>query len=768
MKLDTNNLEFQTALDLIQETNQSFFLTGKAGTGKSTFLKHIVETVSKNFVVVAPTGIAAVNVGGVTIHSFFQFPLRPLLPEDEDIRVFWKDSEKRKIISAMDTLIIDEVSMVRADLIDGIDYSLRRNGGNPNVPFGGKQVVFVGDLFQLEPVTIKNSGEQKIINEIYGSAYFYNAKVFEKVNLFTVELQKVYRQTELAFISLLDKVRIKEITQTDIDKLNTRVFSQAELNKNHFAITLTTKNDLADTVNSRKLIELKATPFTYSAEVSGEFEESKYPTEPELTLKVGAQVIFIKNDTDKRWVNGTIGLVSELTDTEIKVKLKDGSIHSIEERVWENIKYQYNKEKKKIEQEIVGTFKQYPLKLAWAITIHKSQGLTFDRVVIDFGSGTFASGQAYVALSRATTFEGLFLKQKMNSTDIYIDEEIKDFAKTFNDQEKIKESLSVGKKVFQYQKNCDQERIGDLYFKNAITNIKNGNFKLAYNELLAGFEIVSCDCALTTLIESNQEQITQSLKSNTINCSSCELDFIRAVLFYFPDSGNFGQEQKGIYKKALPFIDSYLEDYPNSEIGHYLKGRILSGLENFEEALSELEIALTFKNTPRVHYRIGRIKEQILEQFGVDHLYKSILQNPSSLCSLRWFKDICGKREIKLKTNTNKLLANEFNNKDTDEFRKTVNTLLLTGSVGLTENRTLTVSTAFENFLSGLRADERLFGVGQTDEVDDEYEQDYDDYDDYDHHDYDRDTFDAMTDGQLGDWDDFDGDIDDVMTWSGR
>lgn len=731
MTLDTNNIEFQTALELIQETNQSFFLTGKAGTGKSTFLKHIVETVSKDFVVVAPTGIAAVNVGGVTIHSFFQFPLRPLLPEDEDIKIFWKDSEKRKIISAMDTLIIDEISMVRADLIDGIDYSLRKNGGNPNLPFGGKQVVFVGDIFQLEPVTIKNSGEQKIISEIYGSAYFYNAKVFERVSLFTVELQKVYRQTDSVFISLLDKVRVKEISQTDLNKINTRVFSQSELNKNDFAITLTTKNDLADTVNFKKLSELKTDPFTYNAEVSGEFEESKYPTEPELTLKVGAQVIFIKNDTDKRWVNGTIGQVSGLTDTEIKVKLKDGEIYSVEKRIWENIKYQYNKEKKKIEQEIVGTFKQYPLKLAWAITIHKSQGLTFNKVVVDFGSGTFASGQAYVALSRATSFEGLFLKQKLNSTDIYIDDEIKEFAKTFNDQTIINESLIVGKKVFKYQKNNDNQHIGDLYFKNAITNIENGNFKSAYSELLAGFENVSCDCALTTLIESRYEQITLSLKSNSITCSLSELDFIRAVIYYFPDSGNFGQKQKGIYKRALPLIDSYLDDYPNSEIGHYLKGRVLSGLENFEEAISEFEFALSIKETPRVHYRIGRIKEQKLQQFGIDNLYKSILQNPSSLCSLRWFKDCCDSRGIKLQTNTHKLLANFFNNKNIDEFRKTVNQLLLNGTVSLTENRTLNVSTAFEDFLSSLKADENLFGVVELGEDEEGYEPDYDDYDDY-------------------------------------
>jgi len=735
MELDLENIEFQTALDLIQETNQSFFLTGKAGTGKSTFLKHIVETTSKNYVVVAPTGIAAVNVGGVTIHSFFQFPLRPLLPEDEDIKLFWKNSEKRKIITAMDTLIIDEVSMVRADLIDGIDYSLRRNGGNPNLPFGGKQIVFVGDIFQLEPVTIRNSGEQKIVNEIYGSAYFYNAKVFERVNLFTVELQKVYRQTDPQFISLLDKVRVKETMQADIDRINSRVFSEIELKKKEFAITLTTKNDLADRVNSIKLAELKTNPFSYTEEISGEFEESKYPTEPELILKEGAQVIFIKNDTDKRWVNGTIGQVDELTDAEIKIKLKDGSVHSVEKRVWENIKYQYNKEQKKIEQEIVGTFKQYPLKLAWAITIHKSQGLTFDRVVIDFGDGTFASGQAYVALSRATTFEGLFLKQKMHTTDIYIDEEIKDFAKSFNDTETIKENLSTGRKLFRYQKNNDQERIGDLYFGNAITNLKDGNFKSAFKELMVGFENVSCDCVLSTLIEKNQELIIQSLKSNSINCTTFELDFIRAVFYFFLDSGNFGQEQKGVYAKALPFINSFLEENINSEIGHYLKGRILSGLENFEKAIIELELALIIKKTPRVHYRIGRIKEQKLEQFGIDHLYQSILLNPSSLCANRWFKDIADKRDIKL-TIGHKLLANKFNNTNTDEYLKTINQLLINGKVELTNNSTLTASVAFVDFINVLKANEKHFGINSSDDDNDDDDND-DDYDDDGPDDYD-------------------------------
>ncbi len=440
--IDLSNPEFQLALQFVQETNQSFFLTGKAGTGKSTFLKYIIANVRKNFVVVAPTGIAAVNVGGETIHSFFQFPLRPLLPEDEDIKIFWEGSEKREIIEELDTLFIDEVSMVRADLVDGIDYSLRKNGGNPNLPFGGKQVVFVGDVFQLEPVTKKDSGEYAIINDIYKSPYFFNAKVFEQIVLPPIELLKVYRQaTDLEFVNLLDKVRVKNIAEKDIQKINNRVFPHEEIEQHDLAINLTTRNDMADRVNRRELNKLETEEFIYKAEISGTFEESKYPTEPELKLKVGAQVIILKNDPEKRWVNGTIAKIAELHDSYVKVELKNKQVYEVEKRVWENVKFQYNKEKRKIEEEVIGTFKQYPLNLAWAINIHKSQGMTFDKTVVDFGSGAFAAGQAYVALSRVTTFEGLFLKRRIFSNDILVDAEVKEFAKTYNDKALTKDIL---------------------------------------------------------------------------------------------------------------------------------------------------------------------------------------------------------------------------------------------------------------------------------------------------------------------------------------
>lgn len=447
MEINLENKEFQNALELIKNSNQTFFLTGKAGTGKSTFLRHIIETVSKKFVIVAPTGIASVNVKGVTIHSFFSFPLRPLLPDDYEIKTFSNGSEKRHVIEAMDTLIIDEISMVRVDIIDAIDCSLRRNSGNPNLPFGGKQVVFVGDVFQLEPVTSNKTGEYEIIKEIYGNPYFFNAKVFEKINFFTIELLKIYRQTDRDFIDLLDKVRIKEVSQIDLDKINTRIISENELINNEFTITLSTTNAIANQINTQKLIEINTQQFTYNAEISGVFEDSKFPTDVELNLKVGAQVVFIKNDSEKRWFNGTIGKIEELADKKIIIKLEDGNTNVVEPVIWDNIKFQYNRTLNKIESEVIGTFQQYPLKLAWAITIHKSQGLTFDKIIIDFGRGAFASGQAYVALSRARTIKGLFLKRRIFTTDIIVHNEVKEFAKSYNDKKAIERSITQCKEL---------------------------------------------------------------------------------------------------------------------------------------------------------------------------------------------------------------------------------------------------------------------------------------------------------------------------------
>lgn len=696
MELDLDNPEFKIAFEIVKDTNQTFFLTGKAGTGKSTFLKYIINNIDKNFVVVAPTGIAAVNVNGVTLFSFFQFPLRPLLPEDEEIKTFWKDSEKRKIISSMETLIIDEVSMVRADIIDGIDYSLRKNGGNPNLPFGGKQVVFIGDIFQLEPVAKKRSGEYKIINEIYGSPYFYNAKVFERIDLFTVELQKVYRQKDSDFVSLLDKVRIKNVSQVDIERINTRFFPEGELKKEEFAITLTTINALADKVNNEKLCELKTNPFIYLAEVSGEFEESKYPTDPELTLKVGAQVIFIKNDIERRWVNGTIGQIIELENSVIKVKLENGIIHSVEKRVWENTKYQYDKKNKKIEQEVIGTFKQYPLKLAWAITIHKSQGLTFDRVVIDFGKGTFASGQAYVALSRVTTFEGLLLKKKMHASDIFIDEEIIDFWKCFNQKEVIGEKYREGKDLFIAEKKNNNDRIGKYYFQKALKFINVGQFKNAYSYLLKGYDYVVCDCRIGDWY--SEDVLSNLLFSDKIDCKPFELDFIKAFLF-------FNSEE---IDKALNSINSFIDLNPYNEIGYYLKGRIVNDTAIKLQCYNK---ALALKETPRSLYRIGR------ETNSIEFLYKASVNGFYSSHCLGNLIGSVSQKPIKLKTNSDKLIANKFNELVVDEnfliteieFISFIDSISDKEIIHLKGGKTLTSVQALKEFKDTLIADKHLF-----------------------------------------------------------
>lgn len=634
--IDTSidNQEFILAHDLIAETNQSFFLTGKAGTGKSSFIKRIIKTIPKNFVIVAPTGIAAINIGGVTIHSFFQFPLRPILPDDDGIKLFRKESEKRKVISDMDVLIIDEISMVRADLIDGIDYSLRQNGGNPCLPFGGKQVVFVGDIFQLEPIALKNSGEYGIISDIYESHYFYKAKVFDRIKLFTVELTKVYRQNDPLFINLLDKVRINKISQSDIDKFNDRVIDNSENKEKNFTITLTTKNESADAINSKKLSEIRTRPFSFKAEISGDFDESKFPTESELILKEGAQVIFIKNDSDKRWVNGTIGQIHELSETTIKVKLENGSTYFVEERVWENIKYKYDKKTKRIKQEIIGTFKQYPLKLAWAITIHKSQGLSFERVIIDFGNGTFASGQAYVALSRAVTFDGLFLKKRIKKSDIYIDEEIKSFSNTFNDITVIKYRLKEGKEIFPYVRYKYWEKIGKLYFQKAIKDLIINKFDDAYDNLVYGYDYISCDCETGGWF--NKEVIDIYLKANNFDCNAYKLEFIKAFLFFYSRKYNY----------AFNSINCFIELQPNNELGYYLKGRILIGLDKPNEALKSFQKSLELKRTSRTLYRIGRTKEQYLKVYGLDEMYEAIVINPSSSCVNWHFANYALERKI--------------------------------------------------------------------------------------------------------------------------
>lgn len=436
MEIDLNNHEFQQALKLISDTDQSFFMTGKPGTGKSTFVQYFVKNVDKNFVVVAPTGIAAINVKGQTINSFFYFPFSPLLPDDDAILRLKPYLEKHKIVNEMDVLVIDEVSMVRADIIDAIDCYLRKNTYCPTLPFGGKQVLFVGDVFQLAPVVIQGSSEERILNELYPiRSYFYYANVFKDYPLYTIELKKMYRQSDPIFIEVLNKVRLNVIMQKDLQILNSRVISDEELKKKEFALTLTTTNNMAKEVNDERLSKLRTKEHKYRAIITGQYRPNSYPTDLELSIRKGAQVIFIQNDKINRWVNGSIGKIQNITDDHISVKLETGGTFEVNKVIWENNKYIYNRELRRIEVDVIGTFEHYPIKLAWATTIHKAQSLTLENVVIDFGRGAFTGGQAYVALSRVTSLEGLFLKRAITLSDIFVDPDIKNFAKTFDNPE---------------------------------------------------------------------------------------------------------------------------------------------------------------------------------------------------------------------------------------------------------------------------------------------------------------------------------------------
>ena len=422
-QLDTNNKEFQDALQLITHTRQSVFLTGKAGTGKSTFLKYICNHTKKKYVVLAPTGIAAINAGGVTLHSFFKLPFRPMLPDDPDLSLshgrifeFFKyPKEKRKIIAEVDLIIIDEISMVRADIIDCVDR------------------------------------------------FFFSARVFKDINLVPIELQKVYRQTDSVFINILDRIRNNAARKQELDTLNGRYFPSFEPQNEDMYITLATRRDQVDFINEKKLAELPGEEYVSVGKIEGDFPESSLPTQLNLSIKEQAQVIFIDNDYERRWVNGTIGMVSGIDENgNVYVLLESGVEHLVEPTSWRNYKYKYNEKEKRIEEEIVGTFEQLPIRLAWAITVHKSQGLTFSRVVVDLTGGVFAGGQTYVALSRCTSLEGLVLKSKISSRDIFIRKEIVEFSQIFNNQALIEKSIKESEAELQYGRAAQGFRQGNM------------------------------------------------------------------------------------------------------------------------------------------------------------------------------------------------------------------------------------------------------------------------------------------------------------------
>lgn len=445
---------FELAERYVNATGKSVFLTGKAGTGKTTFLKYLTQTTPKRFVVLAPTGVAAVNAGGSTIHSFFLLPLCPYLPDVKELITEYQmpdhyksmRKERVKLIRTLDLIIIDEISMVRADLLDAVDMMLRKIRRNDR-PFGGVQLLMVGDANQLSPV-VKES-ERKYISQVYPSPYFFHSKALQKISYVTIEFQKVHRQQDREFLEILNAVRDNTLTSSLLAKLNSRVGHHGDDDISE-PIRLTTHNRQADELNNRKIEELGGEAVEFDALIEGDFPENSYPADPHLSLKEGAQVMFIKNDPEGKFFNGKICTITEIrNDGTIVVTDGNGDEIEVDDMCWENIKYALDDETGEITQSVVGTFKQVPLRVAWAITIHKSQGLTFDRVIID-ASAAFAFGQVYVALSRCRSLEGITLESPLNFSCLYSDNDVAQFNSLIPAPDILKGSLPSEEKAYRF------------------------------------------------------------------------------------------------------------------------------------------------------------------------------------------------------------------------------------------------------------------------------------------------------------------------------
>lgn len=651
LEIDQTNGQQMLAYDLIANTNSSFFLTGRAGSGKTTFLRNVQRMVGKQFVVLAPTGVAAILAGGETVHSFFGLPLN-VCGEDTygNINQF-----KFPILVHADTIIIDEVSMVRCDTIDAIDRTLRAVM-HSGLPFGGKQMVLMGDLFQLPPIARKGA-ETEMLQSMYGMTnefYFYKAHVFERMSMPKIEFQKIYRQENADFLRVLEDVRMNRVTSADINLLNSRVATPAA--DDGMVITLATVNSVADGINQTRMAAINSREYVYEGEVSGKFEEKRFPVDKELRLKVGAQVMFVRNDMQRRWANGTLGRVVGLSDDEIRVEVDGGAAYTVEKAAWESVSYEFNKKERKLLKTVNGTFTQYPLRLAWAITVHKSQGLTFDKMLLDMSRGFFASGQLYVALSRVRSLEGLFLSRPLYGSSYNTSAEVLAYASTFNDGRVIESELERGRAAYGNLRRHDNDGAAQQYLLLASRKLAEGN---------QGDALLAVDCCLDTVI--------------------CDDALFGSIPSVAPDASPFTRLMaamhlySGDYERAIACADTLLSA-GDSVNAIYLKARALICLRRYQDAdkvFDKYNDAALIKNIDsKSLYAISHLYEMHLHigaSAGLEMIQELVRFNRRYINGYVALRRIFRHHGLRLDATSRDPLVDAFNSAATDEaFRAAV------------------------------------------------------------------------------------------------
>jgi predicted negative regulator of RcsB-dependent stress response len=541
----------------------------------------VCEHTKKKHIVLAPTGIAAINAGGSTLHSFFKLPFYPLLPDDPrfslrdgKIHDFLKYTKAhRKLLQEVELIIIDEISMVRADIIDFIDRVLRIYSHNMRDPFGGKQMLMVGDVYQLEPVV--KSDEREILNRFYPSPFFFSARVFQEMELVSICLNKVYRQSDPVFINVLDHIRNNTASPAHLQLLNTRVGAQLSRAESELAITLATRRDTVDFINQNRLTELPGDSVTLKGEIKGEFPENSLPTQMELELKVGAQVIFVKNDQERRWVNGTLGTIVGMDENDtLYIVTEDGREVDVERATWHNIRYRYNEEERKIEEEELGTFTQFPIRLAWAITIHKSQGLTFSHVNIDLTGGAFTGGQTYVALSRCTSLDGITLVKEIQRSDVFVKPDIVRFATRFNDQQAVERALKLAQADVQYAEAARQFDEGDMEAcLEAFFKAIHSRYDI---EKPLPRRLIRRKLGIVNRLRAENQQLREQMREQQRN--------LRKYAEEYYELGNMSVTQAKSNKAALANYDKALELWPSYVDAWVRKGVTLFNMREFIEA----------------------------------------------------------------------------------------------------------------------------------------------------------------------------------------